>query len=501
MFDSSFALLFRAVERIGMQLEHADEDLRQFLSEELNSLYRMTSQYFDHWMALDERIRALAEAFALDIDADRGVEESDMVLTLDQAPASTESRTSLEIPWPSENIEPALLGGIAFDLSDRAALSLRRGMAFYELLMFREASESLEEAVTEIDQPATRLYLAASYAALGQYERALIQLSLVRHTAKNAKILAACAEVEAHVHIACSRVESAIRQFLDITGTLPDYVDAWFNLGLCYLAAGDPLAAERSFLQAHRRGPDDCETLEWLATAQLMLGQPEKAIQTCQRVLAADSRRHRALVLFSAACREIGSHQAGLHASERMLSADPLHPAGYLHNAWYHLQAGDHGVARARLKQLLTLHRNDPQGLIQLGITAWLQGDLEQAERALLTAVSRTRDKSLVWIALGRISAQRADLRQAERRFLRALRDRRRSVRRLALYSFGLCLCDAGQFASALRTLQSAQVIGESNQAIAAAIARCVTHLQAQADRTQDVASDEPVNPSPDSAT
>src|SRR5579875_3920048 len=183
------------------------------------------AQYFDHWLALDEQIHELVEQFQRDAASLKPAHAApnvpvkhSILLKQPEPPSSPRPRTGNDatirfrgVPEP----EGVMLDLAMYDMTNQAEVSLRKGMGYYELLMFDEASDLLEQSVRQVDQPAARLFLAASYAAMNQREAALFHLEAVRMMTKDLRIFCAAREIEAHLHLAENEVEGAIRCYLD----------------------------------------------------------------------------------------------------------------------------------------------------------------------------------------------------------------------------------------------------------------------------------------------
>lgn len=484
MFEQPFAILFEAVDQIRLQLTDADPELRSYLRDELKHVHETSASYFDYWLTLDESIRTLADHFEIDLFADASIAESkhagmhepaieqppDQIASY-ASPEGTSSdighevspmlhldasslihshintRTGNDWAQPSRvstlhDNQPIEMEDVAFDLTDKSACALRKGLAFYELLMFEEASMSLHEVVESWDQPVARLYLSASHAALGHYPLAVHHLSQVKKKAKEAKILCACLEIEAYIAIASGDAEQAAQCFQEIVEKFPAYTEAWYNLAMCALARGDFEQAARCLNEFCQQEQDDIEAMEWFAYALHQHGQIAQLKLVCEAALRKAPRNLNLLSITCACCRKSSAYSEGIKFSRRMIQADPMHPQGYLHLSWFSLKLADMSTACSALKKLLALHPNHPDALLQFGIVSYLCEDLLRAEKTLLQVVKCSRNTAMAWIALGRISAKQEKYGQAERRLFRAIRDERPAVKRLAL-SLVAQTCDA----------------------------------------------------------
>lgn len=483
LFETGFAQLFRAIDRIRIQLETADCTLRTYLAEELVSLKQLGEQYFDHWMALDDQIHELAETFGLQLQADtqdftnspskssafvdseqgcwHDAEDVKRTYTIDVRASRTGASMSLSNPPPAWECAD-------YDWSDILTTSFRQGMAYYDLLMFDDAARLLEAVSLKVDEPIVQLYLAAAHAANGRIERASETLNKVRARATEEKILTATYEIEAYLYCSLQQLDQALACFTEVTLRNPSYSDAWFNQGICSFHLKDYERATSAFLQTLRLEPDDVEVKQYLAATFLAAGELRSAKQICQEALQQHSSHLGVLCIYShVLTKESGQADVdGLAICERIRYVDSKRPQGYIHAAWYHLQLGHIDQARLILKKWLSIRPNHPDGLYHYGIACLLAEDYAVAEPILHAALIHHPDKSAIWIALGRISSETGDYEQAHRRFLRACADPRKPIKRLSLYYHALTLMEQKRFHSAEKHLKAAAYLGPPNSAI-----------------------------------
>ncbi|WP_169787843.1 tetratricopeptide repeat protein [Alicyclobacillus ferrooxydans] len=474
MFEPAFAQLFRAVDRVRVQLENASPELRPYLAQELRSLRQLSEQYIDYWMELEEQIIELTETFELQVPVE------------DPAPFKPES--SIEPMWGrAQNAESLSLeyDPIAdeqdtseFDLAqavfswpEEATTQFRRGLAYYDLLMFEPARKALEEALKSVDSVIVHLYLGAVLAVEGQAVTARGHLEKVFEGTEDESLVTAALEVDAQLLLQHGDLGQACRSYQVITERMPEYLDAWFNLGLCQARLGNYKAAEQAFSQILVTDPRDIEACLLLSSVQQYSQCPEAAYQTCRFALDQNPSHPGLRLQQSRLLYQLGEHEASLEVALR-LSDEDLHDQRVLSWAvWLQLKAGDSDAAIGRLKRFLSLHKNEPTVLLQLGVAHLLAGNPDMAEPILWCALPHSRDKSILWLALGAVSAARHQHLEAQKRFLRAVRDTRAPVRRLALYQYAMSLQALEQFEEADKYLHAAHILGSPNAAILGALA------------------------------
>lgn len=504
MFDTAFATLFHAVERIRRQLESANAELRPYLAEELVELRQLGDQYMDHWFTLDEQIAELMETFNLVPASESNTDASGlaglhvfsnpnpasesppgvpMESVLSYQPSHPESDSSLVDP--ESTLSSSHWQDFAFADLHAVSAAFRKGMGYFDLLLFGQASESLAEVVRTSPNPVAEVYLAAALTEQGKTDEALEHLAAVRNAASDTLFHCAANEVEAQLRVKRGELDAAISCLQDSGRRMPEYQDVWYNLGVCYARQAKWAKAEDALRQAVRLDPADTAATTLLGQCQLEQGSVEAAAETCRKGL--QKSRHDPNLRFLQ-CRVLeaeGDVERCLRACRQLADSRPdLSEAWYL-LTWTLLRAGDGEQAAAVLKKRISVEPSDGTAKLQLGITYLLLEAYDDAEAMLLDALPTSQEKSLVWIALGRISAARQDVTQAQKRFLRALRDPRKEVKRLALYYFGVTLLSCGRLQESQKYLKAALILGPPNPAILIAMGRVADRLgrPAEADR------------------
>lgn len=491
MFDATFVMLFRAVDRIRIQLESADPDLRQLLTDELSTLQRAGEQCIDRWMTLDAQIEELYDTFSLQVQSGDGeatqASFGDDGEELVPGGVSILTQTTASSSGPLDLVDTSTMDlpdtftteweSMAFQFTRKTALSFRRGMGYYDLAMYDEAADALTDVVEASRHPVARIYLAAAHAAKHRWYSALDNLAAVRSQTQHTLLLCATDEIEAQVHLAEHRTDDAIHRLLDIARRMPNYQDVWFNLAVCYAHKGDLGAAEHAALQALDVQPDDLEAIRMLAAIRLHRHHLDEASQACRQGIELAPRHVPLLLLNARILQALGQWDDSIRATRQVIATDPSQDEAWSLMVWSMLRAGRLHDAAAALKQQLSLCPNHADAMAQLGIVLMLQKDYGRAEQVLLKSLVRTRDKAAVWIALGRVSANRGSAKQAYTRFLRAMKDPRKSVKRLALYYYGTALYTQGHYKVAEKYLRAAAILGAPNAAIFIALGRTAEQM------------------------
>lgn len=493
VFQAAFTQLFRAVERIRMQLETADPELRPFLAQELRGLRELSEQYMDYWMELEEQILELVETYQLQQDtpvAASSTPHGDKEVFLQSRQGSSRNHLGFETDtFETDQIDSKSVDPLAMDAADvdiaKAVFSwpedvtvkFRRGLAYYDLFMFEPARAALEEVLSQVDSMIVRLYLAAVLAVEHRSEVARGHLTRVFAKCDDEAIVTAGLEIEAQLLLQEGDIQKACRTYQVITKRMPMYFDAWFNLGLCQANIGNYKAAEEAFARVVQDEPRDSEACLLLSSVQQYSSSLETAFHTCRSALDVSPGHHRLRLHQSRLLYQMGQVERSLEIALRLADED-LHDQRVLAwSAWLLLETGQSPAAIVRLKRFLSLHPNDPTVLLQLGVAYLLSAEPKSAEPVLWAALPNSRDKSMLWLALGTVSASKGAHLEAQKRFLRAVRDVRTPVRRLALYQYALSLQAMEQFDEAERYLHAAHVAGPPSAVILSALADNASQL------------------------
>jgi tetratricopeptide (TPR) repeat protein len=492
VFDTGFAQIFRAVDRIRTQLETADSAFKKVLAEELFCLRRLGDQYIDHWMALDEQIGELIETYGLTSENDGSSPDGPEVSSGIQgvlpvsrtarpfaAAKNQTSRTDQASEWqlPAPIPTSQQFAEYFFDQSYPVAVNFRKGIGYFDLFMFDDAVRLFSSVVQGMPHPVAKLYLAAALAARGEYEAALVHLRSVKDETHDPLLLCSASEMEAIARLGTKDVAGATQCYLDISLMMPDYQDVWFNLGVCHAMQKDFAAAEQAFTQALADAPDDAEAGYLLAVVQIFRKRYSAAESTCRLMKSRfpdDIRFLRAHVHIQAG---LGHYREAILTCRNILKTSPQDTQTASLLAWLLIRQGQVHQAVTVLKEQSLLDRENRELQAQLGIVEMLLGDYKKAEELLLNSLDGHTEPTYVWLALGQISLKTGNRAQAISRFLRVLKDKRRPMKRLALYYYGLTLFEEARYAEAEKYFKAATLLGDTNPALWVMLGRTAERL------------------------
>lgn len=474
MFEQAFATLFRAVDRVRKQFETADEGLRRHLAEELLCIQQLGERYIDDWMALDEQIGELLDTY---VDQERKAHKRKQTATAPDSSSAPLSRTSPidQYTIPTEETSDWL--DMAFDMSNPSAFAFRKGLGYYDLFMFNEAVKSFEQSLDSNHSPLGRLYLAASHAAQNHYDEAFRHVRLVRENTKEPLFIAGADELEAMLHLQLGNAQTALTYLEAVVRRIPGYKDGWFNVGVCYLMLHEFHEAHQALHHATTLEEGDVEAWRLKSYAQFRLRQYTAARDTCLQALNFQPLNLELLQMLSLIEHAKGNSDACLRVCQRMLELNPHSTHAIYLQAFVYAKRTELDTAVAVLKKRISMAPDDSQALLQLGLVHLLCGDVSRSEEILMQCFPTTNNKTLLWIALGTLSSMCGHESQAKSRFQRAMRDPRKSLRRLAMYQYAKGLIQDQNYHTAENYLKTAALLGEPNSAIYEALATCAEKL------------------------
>jgi tetratricopeptide (TPR) repeat protein len=478
MFDKPFEQLFRAVERIEQRLEQVnDAEQKQVLAEELIALRNACDIFIEKWLAFEERVAYIGEKFGLELDGSLSVQEiqglhtawTGMMLAGEEGspiafesppgPAGKSAQEILETIEQQEGQEVAkkiqgkflLVPEMAFPKSGEEQLvrAFRRGMGYFDLLMFAEAVEEFEKVVRlDSDFVIARLYLALGYLGKQDYESATRHLRLASLGENNTFILATIHNTFGHIYAGQGQYLDAAKEFAKVIELLPSFRDAFFNLGVCHYHVG----AYQDALYAFERAAaleDDWEAERLIGYSWIRLGHPERALPHFEKAYrlnslnehvlleladlyqnlgflrAAKSLLRKAHEYFPQAADVVGSlgwlamregrFSEAISLFKKQLSIHPHHPQALLNLGWACMKSGDLARAERCLRDLLRLKPGQPQALAGLAQIRWLQGDQQGAKTgwAELSQEDSAEARKLGNLYLGRLAIEEERYRDA----------------------------------------------------------------------------------------
>lgn len=443
------------IQEIREQLPLADDASRQIMMETLSSLRAMAASILDAWMAVDDAIEeTYADLFA-DDDMDNVLEPSSTPIAAKNTAkmdVSTDTTSHHSTQPPSKNNHrtqtlfdgPVPLAEAWFDLSLKPEYHLRKGLGFYDLAMFDEASSALATAIQHRDLPQTRIYLALSHLSAGRIDEAELELDLAHSQSTDPLTIQAILEVETQICAAREDWHGAIRVLYNLLSTETDQGDLWFNLGICHVRLYEFQAAQRCFEKAVSTHHEDVEAILWRALTLVWTEQLEKHTQIAPLLGGMRVKTDREFQLLVMLYLALGQFDAATSVASTCRS-QPIHWSQGTHLlALCHAAMGQPNQAVLLCKALLTMEPDNVAALSLLGIALFLQGDIRRAERVLARSDSQDLScshSSMIPLLRGRIASIRGDVVAARQHFHRISVTSHPAIRRMqALYEGMLAL-------------------------------------------------------------
>ncbi|MDB5083366.1 MAG: hypothetical protein JWN30_252, partial [Bacilli bacterium] len=283
MFDATFQDLFRAVDRIEQGLINSDREQRELLTEELSLLRRACDQYMEKWLQFEERVFELCENFDLQIDSGPQLSFSKKWLDAHaDEPAAAHSpnasgAASAEQDMDQQFVLPAMASG-------EAAQLFRSGLGYFDLLLFDQSIEQMEQVLLlNPDLMVARIYLALAYLAKGDHEKCESHLQFVSILEQDPLLLATSASAKAQIAARVGDYEQAIRLFLQALEHEPQLKDIHYNLGVCEWHRQNYKDAIHYLTLAVEIEPGDWQSFQLTARCLLRLGRMQQATEALEK--------------------------------------------------------------------------------------------------------------------------------------------------------------------------------------------------------------------------
>lgn len=295
---------------------------------------------------------------------------------------------------------------------------LRKGLGFYDLAMFEEASTALAIAVEHDDLPATRIYLALSQLAAGHVTEAWGELKLARLQSSDPLVLQAILEAETQVCVARKDWQATIHALYQLLSTDAPRGNLWFNLGVCHVHLFEFAAAGRCFTQAHAANPRDTEALLWCGLTMAWTERVDEAKWVAQLAESGTVRNRQEVQLQVLLYLAVGEFAAARRTATKfglnmVCEAIGLRLLALCDLAWEQPER-----AVLLCKKAMTLEPDHGTIKLLLGMALFLQGDTHRADLVLSHGEDHFPfDTAFIHLLRGRIALMHGHLPGARRHF------------------------------------------------------------------------------------
>jgi tetratricopeptide (TPR) repeat protein len=444
MFDKPFEQLFRALERIENQLAAADHEQKKLLREELMALRSISDRFVEKWLAFEEKIADLTDFFDLENDP--------MQPPLPSVPSGKPAAKLQEVPFTGTYTSPFA------DKQDEAIFrSFRKGLGYFDLLMYPDAIRELERAVAlDGDFAMARLYLALGYFGKGEFDKSAQQLNLVAVGQKDPLILSVVHNTFGQIYAARSEYGRAAQEFKQAASYSPDFTDAYFNLGVCQYhlhQAEDALVSFRKVLESDGQ---DWEAEQIVSLAWQQLGAVDKAHRHIEQAYRLNSSHYGVLIQFADLSQQVGKLDLArsLYNRARRFYPNRSEPLGGM--GWIELRKGNVKEATVLFKKQLSLAPQHPQANFNYGWLLMMQGEVAAAERIFQTLAEKHPNFDLSRIGLARAYQFQDQPHKAQQILNQMLLSPERSIRKIGYLQLGKWAVEQGDYQHAIEQLQQA---------------------------------------------
>ncbi|KEO84294.1 tetratricopeptide repeat protein [Tumebacillus flagellatus] len=488
MFEKPFALLNRAVDRIELQLQAADSEQRRILGEELVALRNACDKYVEQWLSFEERLAELSEEFNLELDGTlpspelNALQEKLAALQQGDTPFAMikgEQGDADEREAEEQAGEPAhgKTGNppgkksgstLVYQIGDgqtlrprdeQMVLSFRRGVGYFDLLMFPEAMEEFQR-VLEIDGNflVARLYLAFGCLAQGEYERASRHLNEITGREEDEFLQATIHSTYGHIFVAQEEYESALVEFETAAKLAPDFRDIEFNIACCHFNRGRLREALTHFQRALIRDPEDWEAHRLCGLIWEQLGNRDRAYRHMARAYDLNGAYEQVILDFALLSEQQGHVDQARALYKKALRYHPSSTAAFGGLGWIRLREGDVATAISLFKKQLSCSPTDRAGLFNLGWASYQARDYDRAERCFALLLRTDSRDAFAIAGLARVWSATQKRGEAKEQLLRLVAMETSAEKKLGLYHLGRLAMEEESYTQALRYFNAALV-------------------------------------------
>lgn len=432
--ENTFLPFFDALSAIVRKLKAAEADRRD-LMKELQALRSAGEAVAVQWSVFDNAVGGLLNSLA-----QSGEPPQTQSAGLDETPESGDD--------PELN---------AFLADEGGAARFRRGLGYFELLMFADSALEFESILRLAPNlHAARLYLALSYLGRDRFDDADRHLNHLLASAKSTAILAAAHDAKGQLYARQERFKEAETSLRRVLSLRPQDADTWFNLAVCRYERRKFRLAAAAARQAARLAPTDAEAWRLLGASVFGLGDSGTAVRAYGRSLSLKPSAAETRVEFAMILRRLRAYERAEKAYRRLLG-DRLcvyEALGGL--AEIALSRGQHDLAAARFKQQACLRPDHPDPLERLGWALIGGGDARRAEKSFLFFIRRCGASADALLGLSRAAEDSGDLRTARRILSKIVQNASPAMRSAALAELARLQAALGRKKTARRLLQAA---------------------------------------------
>lgn len=479
MFEKPFQLLNRAVDRIETQLEQADVEQKSILGEELIALRNVCDKFVENWLSFEERVAGISEKHHLDLDGTLPTPElqdmQEKLAKLQNIPLPTSQNDDFE----DEDVEEAKpesappvkksQGSLTYVVGDGISLrpndelmvrSFRRGLGYFDLLMFPESMEEFKRVI-EIDGKFTiaRLYIAFGYLAQEQYDDALEQLDLLNaDEQEDDYLIATIRATYGHIYAARAQYEDAIVEFQATARLIPDFRDINFNIACAHYNLKQYKEALTFFQRQLVLSGEDWEAHRFCGLLWAQQGARERGYRHMARAYDINGANEQVILEFAHLSERMGEREQARALYKKALRYFPTSPQAYGGLGWLKMRDGDTAEAFALFKKQLSCKPSDRQGIFNIGWAAYQTKDYKRAEASFTQLLQGNSRDVYALAGLARTWSQTGKVAEAKEQLLQLVAMEGADEKKLGLYHLGRLALEEAAYKQALRYFNSALI-------------------------------------------
>ncbi|OEF95982.1 tetratricopeptide repeat protein [Desulfuribacillus alkaliarsenatis] len=362
-----FDELFEKLVELHEQLDTASMKEKNIIIDELRNVQTQGDDIYKQWLILQEYIDILDQEYNLSMKQEKAA-ETEYKTNKEVAPNGDTSNLKIDTKENELPDNEQKTKQIFWVADEEAVTTFRKGIGYFELLMFENSIEYFKETVNnDPNFMMARVYLGLCYLSLGKFNEAEEELkkSLLFAEEGNPYITLANHALGC-VYAQLKKYELAQQYFQEVIHIDENFKNIYFNLGASYYNQQNYAKAKSIFLKGIKLNPKDWELYFLLGKCNMFLMDFNQAIKNLKIAFQLSNRIEVGLTLGKAyEITNQTSMASGVY--ENLLELFPKEAELYHRMGWIHLYNNEHNKAVIAIKRAIVLDRKNESYLFSLG--------------------------------------------------------------------------------------------------------------------------------------
>lgn len=297
MFTEDFNKIFAEIKEIEEILETQKESCnKEEITNRLLKLRASIDQFIGYWIGFEEKLWELQQKYEINIpdQLDESLisaylESSGLMeYLIEEDNHNNETGVPKDYSLNSEDNDENYGKKEDEELKNLKPIkTLKKGLGYYELFMFEEATQEFEKVVkSNPNMIIAHFYLALANAHKENYEESIKELKLVLALIKEEEPMGVIYNLIGNIYTQKKEYDKALIYFIRACECNPRFYEAHFNLGVTYFNTGEYSKSETAFKNTMEIKSGDWEVHLNLGKALSYQGKFKEALKQYKKALA-----------------------------------------------------------------------------------------------------------------------------------------------------------------------------------------------------------------------